>query len=131
MKKTLWRAANDDYVNTGYSFAESRWISELYMDIPGFGGSHLYRCKVTVDPETVLDLTKSSASEVAESLGTYDPGAIGLEEWIPRSPAVMDALREQGYLWALVLESYPENTTTWIWIGTFDDDEPELELVES
>lgn len=125
----LWRVANDDYVDTGYSFAETRAIAEAYLDNPGFGGANIYRAAVEVDDDQVLDLTGKSMSEVADELGEPDPGAIGVDEWIPRSPKVMDALREAGALWVKVDESFPEETVTWIWIGTGADDEPELELV--
>jgi hypothetical protein len=130
LKKTLWRAANDDYVDTGYSFAEKRSIAEAYLDNPGFGGANIYRAKIEVDDELVLDLTEKSVGQVAKMLGVQHPGAIGLDEWLPRSPRVLDALREAGSLWVLVAESFPIETTTWIWIGTGADDEPELELWE-
>ena len=55
-----------------------------------------------------------------------DPGAIGLDEWLPRTPDAIDALRAAGHLWAIVAESYPRGTRTWIWLGTGTDDEPEL-----
>lgn len=124
----LWRAANDDYVDTGYSFAEKRSTAEAYLDNPGFGGANIYRADVEIDDDQVLDFTGKSMDEVAEELGVQHPGAIGVDEWIPRSPKIMDALREAGALWVKVDESFPPDTVTWIWVGTGLDDEPELEL---
>ena len=130
MKKTLWRAANDDYVSQGYSFAESREIAELYLDNPGFGGDKLWQAVAQFKRSQVIDLTDADTAEVAARLDMEDPGAIGLDEWLPRDQDAIDKLREEGFLWVLVRESYPEKATTWIWIGTFYDDEPELRLVE-
>ena len=122
----LYRAAKDDYVDTGYSFAESIEAARAYLDNPGFGGASLYTAVIDPRPEQVIDLTDVSTSELADMLGLSDPGAIGVDEWIPRDPGVTDGLRELGYLWAVVRESYPANTRTWIWCGVFADGEPEL-----
>lgn len=127
MKKTLFRAAKDDYVDTGYSFATSRETAEAYLDNPGFGGDTVYRARITYEESELVDLTGVSVGELAQALGMGHPGAIGVDEWIPRTPKVLDALRDMGFLWALVLESFPEETTTWIWCGTGADDEPELD----
>lgn len=129
MKKTLWRAAQDDYVDTGYSFAESREDAEAYLDNPGFGGAHLYRTRVELPEGTVVDLTSKTVRQITRSFGLSDPGAIGLDEWLPRTPNALDALRAKGFLWALVTESYPADSTTWIWLGAGADDEPVLEEV--
>lgn len=130
MKKTLWRAANDDYVDTGYSFAERRSIAEAYLDNPGFGGANIYRARCEIIEDQVLDLTDSSVDDVVRLFDIQHPGAIGLDEWLPRTPRVLDGLREKGNLWVIVAESFPPNTTTWIWVGTGADDEPVLELWE-
>jgi hypothetical protein len=126
VKKTLYRAANDDYVNQGFSFATNRTTAEAYLDNPGFGGASIFRCRIDVPEEQVIDLTNWSVRKLAKNLGFNDPGAIGLDEWLPRTPSALDTLREKGYLWALVAESFPHETTTWIWLGTSEDNEPEL-----
>lgn len=126
MQKTLWRAAQDDYVDTGYSFAESRQTAEAYLDNPGFGGARIYIATIETEDDQVIDLTDKDTGDVADMLDVQHPGAIGLDEWLPRSPRVLDSLRERGYLWARVAESYPAESTTWIWLGTGADDEPEL-----
>lgn len=55
---TLYRAANDDFVRAGVSFADSRETAEAYLDNPGFGGTALYRTRVTVDDagDQIVDL---------------------------------------------------------------------------
>lgn len=123
MTMTLYRAATDDYLDIGYSFAETRETAESYLDNPGFGGGSIYSIEIDDDP---LDLTGMTAADVADLLGMTDPGAIGLDEWLPRTSDALDAIRELGHLWAIVDESYPAGTRTWIWCGTGLDDEPEL-----
>lgn len=131
MRKTLWRAAKDDYIGQGFSFAESRDVAEFYLTNRGFGGPKLYRAKLDVDPGQVIDLTEMSCRQLSRKIGVQDPGAIGLDEWLPQSPEVLDALRDSDFIWALVRESYPEETTTWIWLGrTVEDMDIEPELVE-
>lgn len=120
---TLYRAANDDSIEQGISFAESRETAEQYLDNPGFGGAVIYSAETD---EEALDLCGLTVAESADLLGCSDPGSIGVDEWLPRTVAALDAVREQGYCWALVSESYPAGTTTWIWCGTALDDEPEL-----
>jgi hypothetical protein len=129
MKKTLWRAAQDDYIDTGYSFATTRANSEVYLDNPGFGGATIYRAKISVSEKQVVDLQGLTVRELAKSMGFNDPGAIDIDEWLPRTPDAITELRSQGFLWAMVEESFPENSTTWIWLGSGLDDEPELEAV--
>jgi hypothetical protein len=127
-KKTLWRAAKDDYIDTGYSFAEDEETASAYLDNPGFGGTTLWKARIRFSEDEVLDLTGHTLEQARRLAGVPSSrGAIEIDEWLPREPGVQAAFREQGYLWALVTESYPEGTTTWIWLGTSDDDEPELE----
>lgn len=123
----LYRAAKDDYVDTGYSFAESLDTAREYLGNPGFGGARLFVADVQTKAAQVLDLTGMGTDEVAKQLGVRHPGAIGVDEWLPRSPNVLETIRSRGFLWAKVDESFPAGTTTWIWTGTFDDDEPVLE----
>jgi len=127
MRKTLWRAASDDYVDTGYCFAEDRSVAKASNR--GYGGNRLYRAKIDYRKESVLDWTDMTTRQATFLLDMSDPGAIGLDEWLPGSVVAMEKLRALGYLWVKVNESYPGDSTTWIWIGTGIDDEPELEMV--
>lgn len=127
MRKTLWRAANDDFVRQGTAFAEERAVAELYLDNPGYGGSTLWKARVSVPEEAVLDLRGVSVRELTRRLGVHNPGAIGLDEWLPQAVRVLDLLAEQGVEWVLVDESYPAGATTWIFVG---GEEPELLEVE-
>ncbi len=127
MTKTLWRAAKDDYVDTGYSFAADEETARAYLDNPGFGGAALWRTRVRYTASQVLDLTENTLAQARRLAGVpSSSGAIGIDEWLPREVEVQEAFRAQGYLWALVAESFPAETVTWIWLGTFDDGEPEL-----
>lgn len=38
----LFRSADDDYVDTGYSFATSLEAAEAYCKNPGFGGQRIF-----------------------------------------------------------------------------------------
>jgi hypothetical protein len=126
---TLYRAAKDDYVSQGISFAESRETAELYLDNPGFGGATVYTCDIDPADDAVLDLSGLSTSEAAELIGLSDPGAIGVDEWIPRIVHRLEERVSAGLQWVRVAESYPRGTVTWIWVGE-SCDEPELESAE-
>ena len=119
----LWRAANDDHIGDSASFAESREDAEAYRDNPGFGGCTLYYADV--EPADVLDLTGDGAMvDLLAALGSdHDYGAIGVDELVPR---VAGRLCDAGYQWVRVLESYPADTITWIYVGGVMGDEPEL-----
>jgi hypothetical protein len=126
---TLYRAAKDDYLDQGYAFAESLETATVYLENPGFGGASLYSIEIEPTSEQVIDLTDVSVSDLAADLEMSDPGAIGVDEWLPRTVRALDALRSRGHLWAKVAESYPADTVTWIWLGTSADDEPTLEAL--
>jgi hypothetical protein len=131
--RTLYRAAADDSIGTGTSFAESRATAGGYRSNPGFGGTRIYSAEI--EACDVLDLRGMTVADAAEMLGQGDPGAIGIDEWLPRDVDALATARATGALWALVDESYPRDTTTWIWLGTSDDycegREPELVEVAS
>jgi len=124
MKRLLWRAASDDSVNTGYSFAEERKVAEASV----FGSDKLYRASIEYHRDSVLDWTEITAKAAAAILDMSDPGPVGLYEWLPRTQQAMDKLNKIGYQWVKVSESYPRSKT-WVWIGDGLDNEPKLELV--
>jgi|WetSurMetagenome_2_1015567.scaffolds.fasta_scaffold25059_6 hypothetical protein len=123
---TLYRASDDDDVSQGTSFAEDVDAARAYLDNPGFGGSTLWQCQVVVDDDKVLDLRDESVADVARSVGMSDPGAITVDAWLPRTQQALDALSLVAD-WALVDESFPEGTTTWILLG---GEEPEMTEME-
>jgi hypothetical protein len=127
---TLYRAADSDYLDEGYSFAERKAVARLYLDNPGYGGQYLFRAKVHYKPEQVADLRDKSADEVAHALGLPLPGAVTTDVWITHLASVRarKLLAKEGYHWALVRESYPDGATTWVWLG--GGEEPELERIE-
>ena len=119
----LWRAAGDDHISDSASFAETRETAEAYLGNPGFGGETLYYTDVEI--EDYLDLTGDDA--MADLLSAIDSdsdyGAIGVDELVPR---IADKLCDAGYQWVKVNESFPRDTTTWIYVGGVMGDEPEL-----
>jgi hypothetical protein len=119
----LWRAANDDHISDSASFAETRETAEAYLDNPGFGGDTLYYTEVEIDD--YLDLTGSDAMELLlEAIDSdHSYGAIGVDELVPR---VAGKLADAGIQWVKVNESFPSETTTWIYVGGVMGDEPEL-----
>lgn len=123
---TLYRASDDGLIVGSASFAETLETARVYRDNPGFGGGLLWRAEVV--PEGVLDLTtdEDPTTALAGMLGVRHPGAIGADEWVPR---VSDQIAAAGYRWVRVVESYPEDTVTWIWVGD-SCDEPDLEEIE-
>jgi len=128
----LWRAADDDYVPDAASFSAQRSDAEAYLDNRGFGGARLWRASVVVSDARVLNLyeQRDPVSYLSEELELQHPGAVGVEEWIPMDPSVQDALRERGFDWVIVRDSFPENAETWLWIGQAER-EPRLMKVTS
>lgn len=132
MRKTLWRAANDDYIPDAAAFATDREDAEAYFDDPGYGGSILWKAHVVFNEDEVLNLYDESdpVTELSDKYGLPHPGAIGVEEWIPSDPELQTAIHEDGFDWVVVRDSFPEGAETWLWIGDFDD-EPQLKKVAS
>lgn len=123
---TLWRAAQDDYLDTPCAFAARREHAEIYLDNRGFGGPRLYRAEVgTPAAETVLDLTGLSRSAALDALveatGMGHPGSIGADEWVMHQ-RVAQRLVERDYRWVRLVDSYPEDCETWVLL-TDDEDE--------
>lgn len=121
-KLRLYRAADDDLIVGSASFSTSLDAARAYQDNPGFGGANLYVTDVEIDPKTVLDLydEPEPVARLADLLGVGHPGAIEADEWVPR---VSYDIRDLGYEWVRVCESYPTDTETWIFVGSED---PEL-----
>lgn len=125
----LFRAADDDSISDCASFATSLETARAYLDNPGFGGRSIYQADCQIDDSRVLDLTDAddATGVIAETIGKSHPGAIGADEYAPR---VSYEIRDAGYDWVRVRESYPADTVTWIFVGGIDV-EPELVEVES
>ena len=127
---TLWRAADDDNIVGSASFAAQQESAQAYLDNPGVGGDKFWKAEVEIDESSLLDLHDIDEEEAfTKVLDLIDlethPGAIGLDEWIPR---IADKLQDAGIEWVRVRESFPENTETYIFVG-FDD--PEMEEIET
>lgn len=127
--KTLWRAAKDDYVEQGTSFASKKSTAKAYLANPGYGGATLYKTSVDLTKQPALDMTGWTWTNVRKMLDVKTPSGVGIDEWLPRDPEMLGRIRTLGYFWARVDESYPQGEVTWVWCGTSDDDEPELETL--
>ena len=130
MRKVLYRAANDDIITDCAAFAETPEAAKVYLDNPGYGGAHLYRADVDIAEAELLDLVDcdNPVGEIGRVTGLGDPGAIGVDEWVPR---ISYDLREAGFNWVRVNESYPAGTVTWIYVGSGDIDMEPIEVFES
>lgn len=102
--------------------------AESYFDNPGFGGAVLWRARVNVSENKILNLyeERDPVGLLSDDYDIQNPGAINIEEWIPRDPELQELLRNDGYDWVIVRDSFPEGAETWLWIGPFER-EPELE----
>lgn len=122
---TLYRAASDDLIVGSASFATNLEAARAYLDNPGFGGRTLYRAEVEIDADTLLDLVDAidPIQSIMDRTGLRHPGAIGVDEWIPR---ISYELRDAGIEWVRVKESYPAETVTYTFVGT---DDPEMEEI--
>jgi hypothetical protein len=120
--KTLYRAADDDSWSDCAAFAETLATARAYLDNPGFGGARLWSTDVEIDMSRVLDVVGAAdaTGTISDAIGQSHPGAIGADEYAPR---VSYEIREAGYDWVRVAESFPANTVTWIFVGS---DDPEL-----
>ncbi len=127
-KGKLYRAAADDYIGDTASFATTKAGARAYQDNPGFGGPNLYRTDIDVDESKVLDLRADSQGEqldrLVEAAGVNHPGATTADREITQV-AVYDALREKGYEWVRLYDTFPEGQESWTYIG--GGVEPELQ----
>lgn len=123
-KVKLYRAAEDDIVTDSASFSEDVEAAKAYLDREGSSGGKRKLWTTTIDPHAVrvLDVVEEDdpTEVIADFLGKAHPGSIGADEYVPR---VSYELRDLGIEWVRVLESYPEESITWIWVG---GDDPEM-----
>jgi hypothetical protein len=129
--RTLYRAADSDYLSDVASFAAELESARAYTDDRGFGGRALYSATVEYADEQVLDVRSErddeQCSAVLASAGLDRESCGESVDVLLADPRVVDALTGRGYRWVLLLDSYPEGSETWTWLGV--GDEPELELI--
>src|SRR5262245_54421765 len=113
--KTLYRAANDDQVRVGYSFAGRCSDAKAYLDNPGFGGPTLYRC--CIDMSHVSDRTESPWERLSEGLDdTIEPShhQYHFPSTVTASDKICAKLAAAGYRWARIVDDYPEGCITYV-----------------
>ena len=110
----LYRAAGNDDVRVGYSFAARRVDAEAYLDNPGFGGETLYRCRL--DLADVIDLT-AGWDALSEAIGEE----VEPSRWqhhfastVTSSDKMCEKLAAAGYQWARIIDDYPEGCVTYV-----------------
>lgn len=112
----LYRAADDDYVSQGFSFAEDKTIAHEYTKNPGFGGRKVY--SIDVPRGKVLDLTDADDpfSELSKIVGSAVDGEnYGgyIARVVPTNSDIADALAAKGYDWIRLNDDFPAGAKTW------------------
>jgi hypothetical protein len=128
MTRTLYRAADDDYLSDCASFAANRDDAEAYLNNPGFGGSKLWQTTFEVDDEAVIDIRSDRDDVQVQALldaieSDREPCGASVDSLLAE-PSIVEALVARGYRWVRLTDSYPEGSETWTWLGA--GDEPEL-----
>lgn len=127
----IYRAANDDYLSQGYSFAASKADARAYRDNPNFGGSTLYRSDIPSDHK-VLDLTEEPWETLSSAIGreiTPDMGGFMISQALQLQSRILDEIAEAGYDWVRYIDDYPADCITYT-ICSATAEEIELEEVE-
>lgn len=124
--RRLYRAGDDDILTGPTSFAREKDSAIEYLDNPGFGGSTLYVVEAPeIDPKTVFDLVEESDQDDAlREVTGIDMGSITADQVIAHQH-VVNKLVDLGYQWVRLIDTYPEGSETWTWLGEGED--PELE----
>jgi hypothetical protein len=112
----LFRAANDDNVDAGYSFSTELETAQSYTNNPGFGGNTIYR--VDIDPGKLLDVSDaddlfSALSEAAGMDLIPEQYAHHAQRVLATDPKVREALAEKGYEWVKFTDDFPEGAITY------------------
>lgn len=112
---TVYRAANDDYVSAGFSFAANREDAEAYLDNPGFGGSTLYVAEID---GLILDLTRERDNweDLSAIVGEIDPFEYGhhFARALTASDSIIAALAEAGYDAVMFTDDFPIDCVTFV-----------------
>ena len=130
--RVLYRAGNSDVLTGPTAFATTKASALAYLGAPtGFGGDTLYSTRISYEPSEVLDVRDQSDDRqlraIVDAAGQDEPGAITADAFV-MGDRVADALSAQGLRWVRLLDTYPEYSETWVWLGAGDD--PELEEIE-
>jgi hypothetical protein len=125
MTRTLYRAADDDYLSDCASFAADQSDAEAYLDNPGFGGSTLWETTVDVADDQVLDIRSdrddAQVQAVLDAIDSAREPCGASVDSILAEPRVVEALVARGYRWVRLTDSYPEGAETWTWLGAGDE----------
>lgn len=131
--KTLYRAADDDDVREGFSFAEDEDAARAYMDNPGFGGSKLWRVNANVDG--ILDLSGDqdpwgTLSEIIDDEVLPEKNQYHFPSVITADSDIRELLRKKGYRWVKFDDDFPEGSVTYVPLSDDAVEEIESSIVE-
>lgn len=112
----FYRAADDDFVRVGTSFAETLEVAVAYRDNPGFGGARLWQ--VEVEPRRVLDLVDQddpwqSLSEAAGREIRPEQYQYHFARVLATDDSVCESLAAAGYDWVRYPEDFPADSVAW------------------
>ena len=113
--RTIYRAAKDDQVGVGCSFAGRRSDAEAYLDNPGFGGPTLYTCQIEL--ADMIDLTESPWDALSDAIGeSVNPAhhQYHFPSTVTACDAICAKLAAKGYHWARIIDDYPEGCITYV-----------------
>ena len=113
----LFRAAADDFVRVGTSFAENRSVADAYTNNPGFGGPNVYIGDVVTGK--VLDLTKESDQWAGLSKATGEAidqarSQFHFARALTENDELLTKLAGKGYSWVRFVDDFPEGAVTWV-----------------
>lgn len=125
---TLYRAADSDLIIEPVCFAARETDARAYLDNPGFGGRTLYQCTVSVSDDEVLDIRSGRDSDQLDALTGItggSPGAVTADYYVMQ-PGTVEALIARGYRWVRLIDTYPTDAETWVYLYDGSCDDPEM-----
>jgi len=123
----LYRAGDSDILTGATSFSPDLETAEAYLSNPGFGGKTIYKTKVTIAPEKLVDVSSAEdqAHAIRKAAGIKGMKSSSVEQLLANED-VIEKLQDAGFEWVKLKDSFPEGADTYTWL--YSGDEPELEL---
>lgn len=131
VRKTLYRAADDDILTGPSAFSSDKNDAEKYLDNRGFGGKRLFVARIECEPSKILDVRSEFDHQQLEALvdasNEPSPGAMTADAFVMQD-RVAAALVERGYRWVRLLDTYPSGSETWVYL--YDGEDPAVVEVD-
>lgn len=127
MRVTLYRAADDGFTNTDTTcFGRNRSTAEAYLNYGSWGGSNLYRARLDIAPEAVLDVRDGGPSWFRRVAGGLAPEFVVAAA---QDPDVVAEFERRGIRWVVLSDVHPEGAETWVLIGSDPDVDDAMEQI--